>query len=108
MFRDNVEDLISDAVTELDEETVSGILSQFDVSDPELEEKSDRFLKNAVDTMLDVMDYETVAKIVQDNSLPEDYNPDIKPNYRMMDAERRAYHTREREHAEANPDPDAN
>ncbi len=108
VLRNNVEDLVSDAITELDEETVSGILSQFDLNDPDLEEKSDRFLKNAVDTMLDVMDYETVAKTVQDNSLPEDYNPDIKPNYRMMDVERRIYHTREKERAEANPDPDAN
>ena len=108
VLRDNVEDLISDAVTELDEETASGILSQFNMSDPELEEKSDRFLKNAVDTMLDVMDYEAVAEIVQDNSLPEDYNGNVSPNYRKMDAERRIYHTREKEHAEANPDPDAN
>ncbi len=108
VLRDNVEDLISDAVTSLDEETVSGILSQFNMSDPELEEKSDSFLKNAVDTMLDIMDYSTVAKIVQDNSLPEDYNGNVSPNYRKMDAERRIYHTREKEHAEANPDPDAN
>ncbi len=108
VLRDNVEDLVSDAVTDLDDDTVSGILSQFDLNDPQLEEKSDKFLKNAVDTMLDVMDYETVAKIVQNNSLPEDYNPDIKPNYRMMDAERRVYHIREKERAESNPDPDAN
>ena len=107
-LRDNVEDLVSDAVTDLDGDTVSGILSQFDLNDPQLEEKSERFLKNAVDTILDVMDYETVAKIVQDNSLPEDFNPDIKPNYRMMDAERRVYHTREKDRAESNPDPDAN
>ena len=107
-LRDNVEDLVSDAVTNLDDDTVSGILSQFDLNDPQLEEKSDRFLKNAVDTMLDVMDYETVAKIVQDNSVPEDYNGNVSPNYRKIDAERRIYHTREKEHAEANPDPDAN
>ena len=44
----------------------------------------------------------------QDNSLSEDYNENVSPNYRKIDAERRVYHTREKEHAEASPDPDAN
>ncbi len=108
LLRDNVEDLIADGVTNLDDDTINGIFSHFDLNDPELEKKSDAFLKTAVDTMLDVMDYRAVSGVMNENSLPEDFNKDVSSNYRRIDAGRRIDHTREKTHAEAHPDPDAN
>ena len=59
-LRNNVEDLVSDAVRMLltgPDEIVDTILSQFDFDDPDLDQKADKFMHTAIGTMLDVMQY---------------------------------------------------
>ncbi len=46
-----------------DDALLDGILSQFDFTDPDLDKKVDAFLHNAMDTMLNVMDYEQMVEI---------------------------------------------
>ena len=94
-LRDNAEDLVSDAVYEIaenHEDILDSIMSKFDFSDPDIDKKADELLHNAVDTMLDIMDYEEIAKIMRETSDIEDFNPNIYPNYRAEDHERRWYH----------------
>lgn len=107
-LRDSTEDLVSDAVQEIGskhEDILESIFSQFDLNDPDIDKKADDFLNNAVGTMLDVMDYEELAKIVQEMSAFEDFNPSIHPNYRAEDHNRGWYHL-DTKHPTL-PDPDA-
>lgn len=95
-LRNNTEDLIADAVYEIaenHEDILDIILSQFDMNDPDFEQKADEFLHNAVGTMLDVMEYEKLTKVIHEMSAFEDFNPKIKNNYRTKNHERRWYHT---------------
>ena len=95
-LRNNTEDLIADAVYEIaenHEEILDIILSQFNMNDPDFEQKADEFLHNAVGTMLDVMEYEKLTKMIHEMSAFEDFNPKIKNNYRAKNHERRWYHT---------------
>ena len=94
-LRDSTEDLVSDAVYEIGanhEEILDAIFSQFDFSDPDFDRKANEFLHNAVGTMLDVMEYEKLAKLIHEISAFEDFNPNIRPNFRAEDHERRWYH----------------
>ena len=94
-LRDSTEDLVSDAVYEIavnHEDILDAIFSQFDFSDPDFEQKADAFLHNAVGTMLDVMEYEKLAKLVHEMSAFEDFNPSIRPNFRGIEHERGWYH----------------
>lgn len=109
-LRDNVEDLISDGVRMLitgPDEIVNAIFSQFDLDDPNLDKKADDFLNTAVSTMLDVMQYDQLAGIVQDLSTDEDFNPYIKPNFRAQDHNKKWYHTDAEVKVEYCPDPEA-
>lgn len=95
-LRDSVEDLVSDGVRMLltgPDEIVESIFSQFDLDDPDLDKKADGFMRTAVGTMLDVMQYDQLAGIVQDFSAAEDFNPYIKPNFRAQDHNKKWYHT---------------
>ena len=109
-LRDSVEDLVSDGVRMLltgPDEIVDGILSRFDFDDPELDKKADDFMHTAVGTMLDVMEYDQLADIVQDLSADEDFNPYIKPNFRAQDHNKSWYHTDAETKVEYCPDPEA-
>ena len=94
-LRDSTEDLISDAVYEIavnHDDLLDEIFSQFDFEDPDFEQKADAFLHNAVGTMLDVMEYEELAKLIHEMSAFEDFNSNVHPNYRGMEHERSWYH----------------
>ncbi|MCR5637007.1 MAG: hypothetical protein K6F76_07520 [Clostridiales bacterium] len=95
-LRNNVEYLVSDGVRLLltgPDEIVDSILNQFDFDDPEIDKKADDFIHNAVGTMLDVMQYDQLAGIVQDLSAAEDFNSYIKSNFRAQDHNKKWYHT---------------
>ena len=109
-LRDSVEDLVSDGVRMLltgPDEIVDGILSQFNFDDPELDKKADDFLHTAVGTMLDVMEYDQLAGIMEEFSAAEDFNPYIKPNFRAQDHNKSWYHTEAKTKVEYCPDPEA-
>lgn len=109
-LRDSVEDLVSDGVRMLitgPDEIVNAIFSQFDLDDPNIDKKTDDFLNTAVGTMLDVMQYDQLAGIVQDLSAAEDFNPYIKPNFRAQDHNKKWYHTDSEVQIEYCPDPEA-
>ena len=94
-MRDNTEDLVSDAVYEIavnHEDILDAIFSRFDFTDPDFEQKADAFLKNAVGTMLDVMEYEKLAKLIHELSDFEDFNPKIIQNFKAIEHERSWYH----------------
>ena len=109
-LRDSVEDLVSDGVRMLltgPDEIVEAIFSQFDLDDPDLDKKADDFLNTAVSTMLDVMQYDQLAGIMQEHSAAEDFNPYIKPNFRAQDHNKKWYHTDAEVKVEYCPDPEA-
>lgn len=86
-LRDSVEDLVSDWVCMLltgPDETVESIFSQFDFDNPDLDKKADDFMHTAVGIMLDMIQYNQLAGIVQHLSAAEDFNPYIKPNFRAL------------------------
>ena len=95
-LRDNIEDVVSDAVYEIavnHEDVLNIIFSRFDFNDPDFAKKADVFLQNAVGTLLDVVEYEKLSKLIHEISAFEDFNPNIKPNFRAEDHNRRWYHT---------------
>ena len=95
-LRDGMEDVISDAVYEIavnHQDILNAIFSQFDFNDPDFEKKADNFLHNAVGALLDVVEYEKLSKLIHEMSAFEDFNPNIKPNFRAEDHNRRWYHT---------------
>lgn len=95
-LRNNMENLVAGGVIKLLEEhpdRAAEILLQF-MDDPNVEENADRFLNNAVETLLKVMDYEEVSKAVQDTPAYEDFNHGQLTNYRAMDFDRTWNHTR--------------
>lgn len=105
----NTEDLVASAVVKIanDDELLDGILSQFDFTDPDLDKKADAFLHNAVDTMLNVMDYEQMAAIIHEDSSEEDFNTNIENNFRYKDHIRRVEHTDAKTENILCPDPEA-
>ena len=87
-LRDSVVDLISDGVRMLltgPDEIVESIFIQFDFDDPDLDKKADDFMSTAVGTMLDVMEYDKLAEVVQGLSAAEDFNPYLYPNFCAQD-----------------------
>ena len=109
-LRDSVEDLVSDGVRLLltgPDEIVESIFSQFDLDDSELDKKADDFMHTAVGTMLDVIEYDKLAEVVQSLSTAEDFNPYIKPNFRAQDHNKSWYHTDAETKVEYCPDPEA-
>ena len=95
-LRDKIEDVVSDAVYEIavnHEDILNIIFSKFDFNDPDFEKKADNFLHNAVGTLIDVVEYEKLSKVIHEMSAFEDFNPNIKSNFRAEDHNRRWYHT---------------
>ena len=108
-LQNNTEDLVASTVVKIanDDELTDAILSQFDFSDPDIDKKSDNFLNNAVNTMLDVMEYEKLAEIVRLNSDEQDFNDKVANNYRLKDHVRRWEHTKDKKKNILTPDPNA-
>lgn len=95
-LRDNIEDVVSDAAYEIavnHQDILNIIFSKFDFNDPDFAKKADDFLHNAVGTLIDVMEYEKLSKVIHEMSAFEDFNPNIKSNFRAEDHNRRWYHT---------------
>lgn len=95
-LRDNTEDLVASTVARLLEEqpeAVNEILEKFDFSDPDIDKKADDFLNNAIRTMLDVMDYESVAEVVTKVPVHEDFS-NLSNNHAKQNFERDYYNTR--------------
>ena len=108
-LQNNTEDLVASAVVKIanNDELTDAILSQFDLTDPDLDKKADDFLNNAVNTMLDVMEYDKLAEIVRLNSDEKDFNEKISNNYRLKDHVRRWEHTKDKSKNILTPDPNA-
>ena len=108
-LQNNTEDLVASAVVKIanDDELTDAILSQFDFSEPDIDKKADNFLNNAVNTMLDVMEYEKLAEIVRLNSDEQDFNDKVANNYRLKDHVRRWEHTKDKAKNILTPDPNA-
>jgi hypothetical protein len=95
-IRDNMENLVASGVLKLLEdhpERAAEILSEF-ADDPNIEQNANAFLRNAVETLMQVMNYEEAAKIVQSTPAYEDFNHEKKNNYRARDFDRKWNHTR--------------
>ena len=108
-LQNNTEDLVASAVVKIanDDELTDSILSQFDLTDPDLDKKADDFLNNAVNTMLNVMEYDKLAEIVRLNSDEKDFNDKVANNYRLKDHVRRWEHTKDKKKNILTPDPNA-
>lgn len=75
-MRDTMENLAAGGVIKLLEEQperAEEILAQFDFDNPSIEQHIDDFLHNAVETLMQVTDYESIAEIVQATPAYEDY-----------------------------------
>ena len=96
-LRDNTENLAAGGVLKLLEEQpekAAEILEQFDFGDPDIKAHVDDLLHNAVETVMRVMGYEEIAKVVQATPAYEDFNHRKELNYRAKDFDRRWNHTR--------------
>lgn len=97
-LRDSTEDLVASEVAKLIDEQpdmVNEILNQFDFTDPDIDKKADDFLNSAIETMLDVMEYESAAEIVKSAPAHEDFSKSPN-NHAKQDFEREYYKTRTR------------
>lgn len=95
-MRDNFENLVSDATFKLIEEEpkkAREIIRQA-MSGPNGVKDPDRFLHNAVETTMKVMNYEELAQIIQGDAAFEDFSSEKSNNYRAKDFERKWNHTR--------------
>ena len=90
-----------------DEELTDAILSQFDFTDPDIYKKADDFLHNAVNTMLDVMEYDKLAAIIHEASSDEDFNTNLQTSFRHKDHIRRWEHTDAKAKVTLSPNPGA-
>ena len=108
-FQKNTEDLVGSAVVKIanNEKLMEEIFSQFDLTDPNIEEKADRMFRNAIDTMLNVVEYDKIAEVINENSAEEDFNQNIPNNFRYKDHIRRVEHTDSKIENTLCPDPDA-
>ncbi len=83
-MRDNLKNLTSTAVLQLlteKQDTTQKILDQFDFSDPDIEQKADAFLHNAIGTTMRVMDYPRLVQVMKKIPAHEDFNH-ANPNNR--------------------------
>lgn len=95
-MRDNMERLVAGGVMKLlteKPELAAEILAPY-LEDPDVERHADEFLNNAVKTAMQVMNYEELAQVVQNNTAYEDFNHDKFNNYRSKDFKRKWNHTR--------------
>ena len=109
VLQKNTEDLVASAVVKIanDDELADGILLQFDFTDPDIHKKADVLLHNALNTVLDVIGYDKLAEVVRLNSDEQDFNKNIRDNYRLKDHYRRWEHTKDKSKNTLTPDPNA-
>ena len=109
VLQKNTEDLVASAVVKIanNDELSDAILSQFDFTDPDIDKKVDEFLHNALNTTLDVMEYDKLAEVVRLNSDEQDFNKDTPNNYRLKDHIRRWDHTKNKSKNILTPEPNA-
>ena len=96
-LRDNMENLAAGGVLKLLEEhpeRAAEILSQFDLDNPDMDRKADDLLHSAVETLMQVTDYKTMAEVVQAEPANEDFNHRRSQNFRAQDFDRKWNHTR--------------
>lgn len=93
---DNIENLISDATFKLIEEEPEKAREMIRqaMSGPNGVKDPDRFLHNAVETTMQVMNYEELAQVIQGDAAFEDFNQEKSNNYRAKDFDRKWNHTR--------------
>ena len=86
VLQKSTEDLVASAVVKIanNDELVDGIFSHFDFTDPEIHKKADVLLHNALNTALDVMEYDKLAEVVRLNSDEQDFNKSAENNYRLL------------------------
>ena len=95
-MRDNMENLVAGGVLKLLEEypeRAAEILADFS-GDPNIEHNADAFLHNAVETLMQTINYEATAEIVQSTPAYEDFDHSRYQNYRGMDFDRKWDHSR--------------
>ena len=109
VLQKNTEDLVASAVVKIanNDELADGILSQFDFTDPDIHKKADDLLHNALNSVLDVIEYDKLAEVVRLNSDEQDFNKNIRDNYRLKDHYRRWEHTKDKSKNTLTPDPNA-
>ena len=108
-LQESTEDLVGSIVSKIanDDELLDGVFSQFDFTDPDIDQKADNLLYNAVNTMLDVMEYDKSAEVIHKESDERDFNTHIENNYRYKDHLRKWNHTKVKGvKVELAPDPD--
>ena len=96
-MRDNLKNLTSTAVLQLlteKQDTAQEILDQFDFSDPDIEQKADTFLHNAIGTTMRVMDYPRLVQIMKEIPAYEDFNHTNPNNRPLIDFHRKWNHSR--------------
>ena len=96
-MRDNLKNLTSTAVLQLlteKEDTAQEILDQFDFSDPDIEQKADAFLHNAIGTTMRVMDYPRLVQVMKEIPAHEDFNHTNPNNRPRIDFQRKWDHSR--------------
>ena len=105
-LQNNTEDLVASAVVKIanNDELADSILSQYDFTDSDIYKKVDDFLHNALNTTLDVMEYDKLAEVVRLNSDEQDFNKKIHKNYRLQDHIRRWEHTKDKSKNTLTPD----
>ncbi len=108
-LQENTEDLVASAVVKIanDDELLESALAPFDFTDPDIHKKADDFFHNAINTMLDVMEYDKLAALMHENSSEEDFNTNIENNFRYKDHVRRVQHTDAKTENILCPDPEA-
>lgn len=109
LLQKNTEDLVASAVVKIvnNDELSDVILSQFDFTDPDIHKKADDLLHNALNTVLDVIEYDKLAEVVRLNSDEQDFNKNIHKNYRLQDHTRRWEHTKDKSKNILTPEPNA-
>lgn len=108
-LQENTEDLVASAVVKIanDDKLLESALAPFDFTDPDIDEKADRMFHNAINTMLDVMEYDKLAALMHENSSEGDFNTNIENNFRYKDHVRRVQHTDAKTENILCPDPEA-
>ncbi len=109
VLQKNTEDLVASTVVKIadSDELVDDIFSQFDFTDPDIHKKADVLLHNALNTVLDVIEYDKLAEVVRLNSDEQDFNKNTPNNYRLKDHHRRWEHTKDVSKNILIPDPNA-
>lgn len=120
VLRSNVSDIVSGSVTEMVNEhpevvqsifdnlsdeflsggllTIKAVMTSQEIDDPQAltEEdiaKVDRFVDNAMDTLMNTVDYDTLVQVCREFGAPEDFS-DIKTNYPRTEFEEKYDHTK--------------